>query len=617
MNKSRIRLYVCVLIVALASGAASAEDYLSPLALAVDKAGGTMYVAEYTADQVVAFDLDDGKVKRTFGLPSHPTGLALAPDESRLYVTSGSPAGKVYVIDLDQEDRVSSISVGHSPTAPVVSPDGRRLYVCNQFNNDVSVIDLATAKETTRIAVAREPVAADITPDGKFLFVANLLPGGAADVGYTAAIVSIIDTAANDVTAKILLPNGSTGLRGICVSPDGRHAYVTHVLGRYQLPTTQLERGWMNTNALSIIDVAEKTLINTVLLDDIDLGAANPWGVVCTDDGKYICVAHAGTHEVSVIDRAQLHEKLDEVAAGGKSSDSLNTMSYPTDVPNDLAFLVGLRRRLRLAGNGSRGLAIVGTKVYAAEYFSDSLGMVDISQGVRPESLSLPLGPKNSETMDVVRRGEMLFNDATMCFQKWQSCASCHPGGGRPDGLNWDLLNDGMGNPKNTKSLLLAHQTPPAMITGIRDRAETAVRSGIKFIQFAVRPEEDAIAVDEYLKSLKPVPSPYLVDGKLSEAAERGKPVFDRAQCHSCHSGPLLTNLTQYKVGTGKGLDKDRSFDTPTLVEVWRTAPYLYDGRAATMKEVLSTYNPDDEHGMTSDLNEQEINDLAEFVLSQ
>ena len=65
-------------------------------------------------------------------------------------------------------------------------------------------------------------------------------------------------------------------MRGICVSPDGKYAYVVHILARYQMPTTQLERGWMNTNAMSIIDVAAKKLINTVLLDDIDLGAANP-----------------------------------------------------------------------------------------------------------------------------------------------------------------------------------------------------------------------------------------------------------------------------------------------------------------------------------------------------
>jgi len=63
-------------------------------------------------------------------------------------------------------------------------------------------------------------------------------------------------------------------------------------------------------------------------------------------------------------------------------------------------------------------------------------------------------------------------------------------------------------------------------------------------------------------------------------------------------------------------MDKSLKFDTPTLVEVWRTAPYLYDGRAATIKEVLTTHNLDDKHGMTSNLTDNEIRDLAQFILS-
>jgi cytochrome c peroxidase len=63
-------------------------------------------------------------------------------------------------------------------------------------------------------------------------------------------------------------------------------------------------------------------------------------------------------------------------------------------------------------------------------------------------------------------------------------------------------------------------------------------------------------------------------------------------------------------------MDKDVEFDTPTLVEIWRTAPYLYDGRVATMKEVLTTHNQGDKHGRTSDLIDNEIRDLARFVLS-
>ena len=59
----------------------------------------------------------------------------------------------------------------------------------------------------------------------------------------------------------------------------------------------------------------------------------------------------------------------------------------------------------------------------------------------------------------LARRGEQYFNDATLCYQQWQSCATCHPDG-RADALYWDLLNDGVGNTKNTKSLLMAALTP-------------------------------------------------------------------------------------------------------------------------------------------------------------
>jgi len=624
MNKIKVWIYMFLVLAGFTSvtlAAKAGKEYLSPLALVADRQGKMLYVAEATAKQVAVFDIAAGRVAKVFSLPDRPNGLVLAPNGSRLYVTGAAPNGRIHVVNL-KTDRISgTLTGGHTPNAPVVSPDGRTLYVCNRFNNNVSVIDLASKRELAKISVLREPVAAALTPDGKLLFVANLLPAGAADADYVAAEVSVIDTATRKVAGAIQLPNGSTGLRGICVSPDGKHAYVTHLLARYQLPTTQLERGWMNTNALSIIDVSRLRrnfeFLNTVLLDDVDQGAANPLGVACTDDGRYICVTHAGTDEVSVIDRIRLHEKLARVVAG----ELVSAVSLSADdVPNDLSFLVGLRRRLKLTGNGPRGLAIIGTKVFVAEYFTDSVGLVDINPQILPQARSLSLGPNPARRragLTKVRKGEMLFNDASLCFQKWQSCASCHPGGGRVDALNWDLLNDGIGNPKNTRSLLLAHKTPPAMAGGVRPDAETAVRSGIRHIQFAVRPEEDAVAIDEYLKSLKPVPSPYLVNGKLSKAAKRGKKIFEKSGCVKCHPSPLYTDMNKYNVETGKDMEKNLAFDTPTLVEVWRTAPYLYDGRAATMKEVLTKHNSGDKHGVTSNLTENEIDALAEFVLSQ
>jgi len=156
------------------------------------------------------------------------------------------------------------------------------------------------------------------------------------------------------------------------------------------------------------------------------------------------------------------------------------------------------------------------------------------------------------------------------------------------------------------------------MSQGVRDTAETAVRSGIRYILFTVQPESVPQAIDAWLKSLKPVPSPYLENGKLSKAAQRGAKLFDstRVGCAGCHPAPLFTNLRTYDVGTRGAFDRTSEFDTPTLIEVWRTAPYLHDGSVVTIKELLTTRNREDKHGKTSHLTPQEIEDLAAYVLS-
>ena len=626
----KLTAWICMFLTlaGIATVAKAGESYLSPSALVADNQTKTLYIAQATAKQVAVFDIAAGKVTRTYSLPGKPSGLALAADRSRLYVTCASTKGRVHVVN-PRTGRVSyTLPAGHTPMAPVLSSNGKILYVCNRFDNNVSVIDLASRKELTRIPVQREPVAAALGPNGRFLFVANHLPIGPANIGLIAATVSVINTETKKVVTTIELPNGTTALQGICISPDGRYAYATHILARYTVPTTQLERGWMNTNALSIIDVRNKQLIDTVLLDDVDNGAANPWAVGCTSDGKYICVTHAGTDELSIIDAPAMMDKIKARHSILDSRSSTSIQYRVSNIENELSFLYGIRQRIKLCGKGPRALAIVGSDVYVAEYFTDSMTVVDINKTTGTKTAALALG--STPKMSIRRRGEMLFHDASLCFQHWQSCSSCHPGGARVDALNWDLLNDGIGNPKNTKSLLFSHRTPPAMFTAVRENAETAVRSGIRHILFAVRPEQDAVSIDKYLKSLRPVPSPYLarrpasrrktrgqVNGKLSASARRGRRIFSKARCASCHKGALHTDLRQYNLGIGKGLDKDQKFDTPTLVEVWRTAPYLYDGRAVTIEEVLTKYNPDDKHGLTSNLSDKEIKDLANFVLSQ
>ena len=631
MNEKKMKLRPCIImlivILSLATNArVSGQDYLSPSAMVADNQAGKLYIAQSTAKQVAVFEISTGAVIKTYSLPAEPSGLALSADKTLLYVTCASPKGQVKVVNLKTGKIIRSLPAGHTPTAPVLSSNGKTLYVCNRFDNNVSVINLASRKQAAKIPVQREPVAAALTPDGRFLFVNNLIPAGAANKGNIAAVVSVIDTTSNKVITTIGLPNGTTALQGICISPDGRYAYAAHILARYTVPTTQLERGWINTNALSIIDVESKQLFDTVLLDDVDNGAANPWAVGCTDDSKKVCVTHAGTDEISLIDVTALLDKIRKYHADEKNNMSSSagqsnyggygTSSTPiSNIPNELSFLYDIRKRIKLCGKGPRALSIIGSNIYVAEYFTDSLTLVDINKTAGINTTALPLGPTPQLTQK--RRGEMLFHDASLCFQHWQSCASCHPGGARVDALNWDLLNDGLGNPKNTKNLLFAHRTPPAMITGVRENAEMAVRSGIRHILFAVRPEEEVNSIDEYLKSLEPIPNSYLVKGKLSASAKRGRKIYSKARCDSCHTGALHTDLQQHNVGTGDGLDKDRKFDTPSLVEAWRTAPYLYDGRAATIEEVLAIYNPDNKHGTTSNLSLKEFEDLANFVLSQ
>jgi cytochrome c peroxidase len=234
----------------------------------------------------------------------------------------------------------------------------------------------------------------------------------------------------------------------------------------------------------------------------------------------------------------------------------------------------------------------------------------------------LELSPTHSRTASpasIERDGERLFHDATISRQHWQSCASCHPDG-RADGLNWDLLNDGLGNPKNTKSLVLSMRTAPAMSLGVRPTARHAVRSGLRHILFAVRPESEAVALDAYLASLRAVPNPNRVaTGALTEAAQRGQRLFEDAGvgCAQCHQAPLFTDRQLHAVGKQHrpGTPEDR-FDTPTLVESWRTTPYLHDGSAVSLHEVLTSRNPGDLHGKTAHLTSEQLDDLVAYVRS-
>lgn len=549
---------------------------------------GEILITEKGRNRISIFSPDGKTLLRTIPVDESPTGILL--DADKAYVTTNAATGHLQIISLETGKQETAIATGSGACYPIFGPDKKHIYVCNQFQNTVSEVDPAIHQVIRSVKVLREPKSALFSKDGEYLFVTNFLPAQRADVDYVAACVSVIRMSDFTKVKDIQLANGSNALRGICMTPDGKYIYISHNLGRFTVPTSQLQQGWMNTSAFSIIDVAKQEFIGAVVVDEPERGAAGIWSIVCNDETLFI--THSGTHEISVIDHKAMLDKF---------------LNYPNKsmLDYDLRFLYGLRKRIPLEGNGPLKMIMENGKLYIPTYFADILNIVDAQTC---EIATANLNPDREESAE--NKGERYFNDASHCFQNWQSCNGCHPGDARTDGMNWDLMNDGVGNSKNCKSLLFSHPTPPSMISGIRETAEWAVRAGFKFIQFFDITEEDAVCVDAYLKSLRPVPSPYLVDGELSDLAKEGRKIFEKLNCTECHSGPYYTDLKMHRIG--EDIEFEKGWDTPTLREVWRTAPYLFDGRAATMEEVFEIHK----HGIDKKVSKKEIKALTEYVNS-
>ena len=570
----------------------------SPGSIVPSKAGDKLYITNHTARQVAVFDIASGTFGTGILLPKEPTGCAVSPDGSELFVTCYSdkrPMSIVCRINTATASLTGYFSAGHSAEDIEVSPDGSKLYVCNKFENAVSVYSAVGETRIASIPVIREPASAKLTPDGTILAVANLLPNSRTDIDTVMSSVTLISTQNNQVICHIPLANGSHSMAEICISRDGKYAYVSNILARFQIPPADIRNGWISSNGLSIIDIRNRSLVNSIMLDDVGRGAANSWGIALSDDDNYLCVTHAGSNELTILDRNEMHTAL---------TNATGDLSYK------ITFAAPFKQRIQLSAIGPRSVCVVSGKAYVPGYFSGNMDIVDLAGSKATVVNTVSLG--DEEEPDAERDGERIFYTAEICFQKWQSCASCHPGA-RTDGLNWDLLNDGAGNPKDVKSMVLAHITPPAMASGVRDSAEIGVRAGIQYILFAQPVEEDAVAIDSYLKMVRPVPSPFLVAGKLSESAERGRELFTgRLSCTMCHPAPLYADLAYHDVGTRGPLDQRTSFDTPTLHEVWRTAPYMHDGRYSDIRNAIALRL----HSLAHTLTESEIDDLVAFVLS-
>ncbi len=591
-----------------AKPAAARLRYRSPTCVAIAPDGKLAYVTCHTADSVAVIDTAAGKVIAEVPVGRGPTGIAVSGDGRTVFVAN-TQDHNVGVIDAGKGKQVATIACGYEPTGLVASRDGKRLYTANYISDDVSVIDVPARKEIRRIKVGRAPTYLALTSDGRKLLVNNSLSHQPATNPELTSFVSVIDTTAGEVIARKRSPGTMLGGMGVAISPDDKFAFAVHARPNFNIVTSQLQQGWVQTHALTIIPLTGAGKVVSVLLDNVNSGAANPHGVAVSKDGQRLFVMHRGIHKASVIDLPKLLGMLaratPEVLATAHTN--LGLLWQRGDIV----------RRVTTGGRGPNGVAASPTdgSVYVANYFSDQVAVLDGRTGALLQQIDLG-GPAK---MDLVRRGEFLFNDAEHCFQQWLSCTSCHPRA-RVDGVNWDLLNDGMTNPKNAKSLVGSWQTPPAMALGVRASMEVAVEKGFLFIQFAKATPEELKAVRAFLRAEPYIRSPWSrnADGTLDAQAVRGKKVFQDAGCASCHPAPRYTDLRSYDVGTQgpRDFENHKAFDTPSLTELYRTGPYLHDGRAATLKDVFSQFNPDDEHGVTAKLTARQLDDLVAFLKS-
>ena len=125
----------------------------------------------------------------------------------------------------------------------------------------------------------------------------------------------------------------------------------------------------------------------------------------------------------------------------------------------------------------------------------------------------------------------------------------------------------------------------------------------------------------------------------ISESAKRGKNLFfDKARCNLCHMGTNFSDEKFHNIGIGwddsDTLDLGRyrvsknekdlgAFKTPTVREITKTAPYMHDGRFATLEDVIKHYNKGgvknpflDNQVIPLNLSDLEIKDLLSMLRS-
>ena len=593
------------------------EDYYSPFNIAVSNDGRKLYVIAQDINELIVVDTEKSVVLNKIKVGIHPHSIILNEDGKIAYV-SNEWSDNVSVINLVTSKVTDTLRTGNGPAGLALSANGKFLYAVNAFGSDLSIIDLSTKEEIKRLATGNNPTGTALSPDGKLLYVtsrrANIVP-------YGEPLISDM-TVVNDSTQKVLKHlhiESAHIMENIAFTPSGDLAMMTLIRPKNLIPTVQVERGWMMTHGIGIIEQQGQGRVIQLLLDEPNAYYSDPFDIVITPDGKKAFVSSSGADCISVV-------SIDSIRAILANSSSEVLKRYSNNLGISSRFII---KRIPTGAN-PKGLALSpnGKRLYVAEQLEDKIAIIDTDNLENIGSIDLG-GPLR---ITVARQGRRLFNNAGHTFQNQYACYTCHPDN-HEDGLVYNMAGKDMGrNVTNTQSLREIGATAPFKWNG---KNQTVYKQdGMRFSTVLTRTEQfsydDLDAIVAYIiTGIKYPPNlMYNPNGELTDSQQRGKDIFYRNadnngniipennRCITCHPPPLYTNLELADVSTLAATDDSIFFDTPHLNNIYSSAPYLHDGRARTLEEIWTVYGQDDKHGYVNDMTKMQLNDLVDYLKS-
>lgn len=591
--------------------------YYSPFNLAVSNDGRNLYVVAEEGNVLLVVDTKKQKVTQKIEVGIRPHSIILGKDGNTAYV-SNQWSDNVSVIDLTRFIVTDTLKTAGGPAGVALSRDGKYLYVANSFSSDLSVIDLATGAEQKRLVTGNNPTGVHVNADGSLIYVTSRRTLSKPFSDTIRSELTVVSDSKQRVVERRDI-KWAYMMENVAFTPSGDLAIMTLIRPKNNVPTIQVEKGWMMTNGIAIIEQKPSGRTIQLLLDEPNAYYADPFDIVITPDGKRAFVSNAGADCISVVDIDSIRTLIAE------SSDKMLNI-YPNHLGISSRFVF---KRIPTGAN-PKGLALSpdGKTLYVAEHLQDRIALIST------ESLETTgtIGLGGSGRITVARRGRRLLNNSGHTFQNQYSCYTCHPDA-HEDGLVYNMASRDMGrNMTNTQSLRNIGDTPPYKWNG---KNQTVYKQdGMRFSTVLTRTEafnyKDLDAISAYI--MTGIPNPpnlqYNPDGELTEAQKRGKAIFERTKdirgieipavnrCVTCHPAPYYTNKKVADVGTLAPTDDSVLFDTPHLNNIFASPPYLHDGRAATLEEIWTIYGKTEQHGAVNDLTKMQLNDLIEYLKS-